>query len=150
MKTFFQDFAGGLYGDGTEYVCSATNEESCLFLEDCSLIATGPEFWLTPYSTQAYYIWAGMTNFSKMMNMIWQALEWVAQDMNYLAGEVGSKFEVQLPGASLWSKVFPILNTILTLLAIVFIVADPFVAAALAVSLRKLQSKVSKKLNLHI
>lgn len=91
-----------------------------------------------------------MTNFSKMMNMIWQALEWVAQDMNYLAGEVGSKFEVQLPGASLWSKVFPILNTILTLLAIVFIVADPFVAAALAVSLRKLQSKVSKKLNLHI
>ena len=152
MKTFFQDFSGGLYGDGTEYVCTATNEENCLFLEDCSLIATGPEFWLTPYSTQAYYIWAGMTNFSKMMNMIWQALEWAAQDMDYFAGQVGAKFEVQLPGASVWSKIFPILNTILTLLAIVFIIADPFTGAlglgaatTLAVSLRKLQGKVSKK-----
>lgn len=150
MKTFFQDFAGGEPGDGVDYACSATNEVDCSFLESCSLVATGPESWLTPYKTQAYYIWAGMTNFSKMMNMIWQALEWAAQDMNYYAGEVGAKFEVKLPGASLWSKVFPILNTILTLLAIVFIVTDPFVAAALAVSLRRLQRKVEERLSVHV
>ena len=138
MKTFFQDFAGGEPGDGLEYVCTATDESSCLFLESCSLVATGSEDWLTPYKTQAYYIWAGMTNFSKVMNMIWQSLEWAAQDMDYFAGQIGSKFEVQLPGGSLWSKVFPILNTILTLLAIVFIIADPFVDITLAVSTRRL------------
>ena len=137
MKTFFQDFAGGEPGDGLEYVCTATDEADCLFLESCSLVATGPETWLTPYKTQAYYIWAGMTNFSKVLNMIWQALEWAAQDMDYFAGQVGSKFEVELPGATLWSKVFPILNTILTLLAIVFIIADPFVSIELAVSPRR-------------
>ena len=144
MKTFFQDFAGGEPGDGLGYVCTATDEADCLFLESCSLLATGSEYWLTPYKDQAYYIWAGMTNFSKVMNMLWQALEWAAQDMDYFAGEIGSKFEVQLPGATLWSKVFPILNTILTLLAIIFIVADPFVDITLAVSPRRLLCKVYK------
>ena len=144
MKTFFQDFSGGELGDGIDYACSVTNEVDCLFLESCSLVATGPEVWLTPYKTAAYYIWAGMTNFSKMLNMIWQALEWTAQDMDFFAGEVGSKFQVELPSASLWSKVFPILNTILTLLAIVFIIVDPFVDAVLAVSLRRLPAKLKK------
>ncbi|KAF6223201.1 hypothetical protein HO133_000043 [Letharia lupina] len=124
MRTFFQDFAGGEAGDGEVYVCTATNEADCAMLQGCSLIATGPENWLTPYKTQAYYIWAAMTNFSKLMNMIWQALEWAEQDMDYFAGEIGSKFEVELSGASLWSKVLPILNTILTLLAIVFIATE--------------------------
>lgn len=138
MRQFFEDFAGGEDGDGTEYVCTATNEAGCAMLQGCSLIATGPETWLTPYKTQAYYVWAAMTNFSKLMNMIWQALEWAGQDMDYFAGEIGSKFQVKLPGATLWSKVFPILTTILTLFAIAFIVADPFVDAILAVSFLKL------------
>lgn len=150
MRTFFQDFAGGEAGDGDTYVCTATNEADCAMLEGCSLIATGPENWLTPYKTQAYYIWAGMTNFSKLMNMMWQTLEWAEQDMDYYAGEIGSKFEVQLPGASLWSKVFPILNTILTLLAIAFIIADPFVDAALSVSLRRSYRKVAKRLKVRV
>ena len=144
MTTFFRDFSGGIVGDGTEYQCSVTNEGSCYMLEGCSLVATGPEAWLTPYKTAAYFIWAGMTNFSKMMNMIWQALEWAGQDMDNFAGQVGSKFQVELPSASLWSKVFPILNTILTLLAIAFIIADPFVDATLAVSLRRLPAKLKK------
>lgn len=135
MPQFFEDFSGGEDGNGINYVCTATNEVDCLMLESCSDVKTGPETWLTPYKSQAYYIWAGMTNFSKTMNMIWQALEWAAQDMGYYAGEVGSKFQVELPATSLWTKVFPILNTILTLLAVLFIVLDPFVEIALAVSL---------------
>lgn len=135
MRQLFQDFSGGEDGDGEEYVCTATDEQDCQMLQGCSLIATGPQTWLNPYKTQAYYVWAGMTNFSKMMNMIWQALEWAGQDMDFFAGEIGQKFQVELPGASLWSKIFPILNTILTLLAVAFIVADPFVAAAYEITL---------------
>ena len=135
MRQFFEDFAGGEDGDGSTYVCTATNEADCLMLQSCSLLATGPETWLSPYKTQAYYIWAGMTNFSKILNMIWQALEWAAQDMGYFAGEIGSKFQVVLAGQSVWSKIFPILNTILTLLAVVFIIADAFADATLAVSI---------------
>lgn len=155
MRQLFQDFSGGEDGDGEEYVCTATDEQDCQMLQGCSLIATGPQTWLNPYETQAYYVWAGMTNFSKMMNMIWQALEWAGQDMDFFAGEIGQKFQVELPGASLWSKIFPILNTILTLLAVAFIVADPFVAAAyeitLAVSSARLWRKVAKKkLNVHV
>lgn len=86
-----------------------------------------------------------MTNFSKLMNMIWQALEWAEQDMDYFAGEIGSKFEVELSGASLWSKVLPILNTILTLLAIVFIATE-----SLPVSLRRSYRKVAKRLKVRV
>ena len=142
MPTFFDDFHGGLVDDGSTYVCSAPDEESCQWLSSCSDIKTGPESWLTPYKTQAYFVWAAMEGFSKLLNMIWQALEWAGQDMNTYSYEIGSKFEVILPGQTLWSKVFPILNTILTLLAIVFIIADPFTTITLAVSLRKIQGEL--------
>lgn len=135
MPTFFQDFFGGESGNGNSIACSVTDESACEMPENCLDIKTGPETWLTPYKIEAWYIMAGMMSFSKLMNMVWQSLEWAAQDMNYYAGELGTKFVTQVKKASLWSKVFPLLNTILTLLAIVFIALDPFTDLILAVSL---------------
>lgn len=137
MQTLIQDFSGGESGNSNNIACTVTDESACQMPDNCLDIKTGPETWLAPYQIQAWYVMAAMMSFSKLMNMIWQSLEWAAQDMNYYAGELGSKFVVQVKAASLWSKVFPILNTILTLLAIVFIAADPFVAITLAVSFRK-------------
>ena len=150
MPQFFEDFSGGVPGDGINYICSAEGETGCQWLSSCSDIKTGPESWLTPYKIQAYYVWAGMEGFSKLINMIYLSLQWAAEDMNTFSYEVGQKFEVVLPGESLWSKIFPILNTILTLLAIVFIIADPFVDFTLAVSLRKFSRKVTRRLNVHL
>lgn len=140
MPTFFQDFLGGESGNGKQIGCSVSDELACGMPYNCVDIKTGPETWLSPYQTQAWYVMAGMIGFSRLMNMVWQALEWAEQDMNYFAGELGSKFEVQVKAQSLWSKVFPILNTILTLIAVAFIIADPLVGEAitLAVSLRNI------------
>lgn len=152
MPQFFEDFSGGVPGDGINYICSAEGESGCQWLSSCSDIKTGPESWLTPYKIQAYYVWAGMEGFSKLINMIYLSLQWAAEDMNTFSYEVGQKFEVVLPGESLWSKIFPILNTILTLLAIVFIIADPLpiVDFTLAVSLRKFSRKVTRRLKVHL
>ena len=168
MPQFFEDFSGGVDGDGTNFVCTANDEESCSMLENCLSVKTGDNQWLEPYKVQAYYIWAGMTGFSKIMNLVWQSLEWAGTDMTYFAGLVGSKFGVQLPKAKKYSSVFPILNTILTLLAIGFIIADPFAAAgvapavilgisatikgtaSLAVSPRMLECTVAQRLKEHI
>lgn len=137
MPTLLQDFFGGETGNDPGIVCTVTDESACEMPDDCSALKTGPESWLTPYKIQAWYVMAGMISFSKLMNMVWQSLEWAAQDMNYFAGELGTKFVTQVKKASLWSKVFPLLNTILTLLAIVFIAVDPYVDIILAVSSRK-------------
>ena len=144
MPTFFQDFSGGIEGDGTQYQCVTDDEVSCSMLQSCSLIATGPESWLLPYTTQAYFVWGAMTAFSKVMNMVWQALEWSVADMNGFAFGIGQKFEVTVPGATLWSKIFPILNTILTLFAVIFIIAD------VAVRLRRASRKFRRRLIVHV
>ena len=150
MPTFFQDFFGGETGDNPGIACSVTDESACAMPDDCQAIKTGPEDWLASYKIQAWYVMAGMISFSKLMNMVWQSLEWAAQDMNYYAGELGTKFVQQVKAESLWSKVFPILNTILTLLAVLFIALDPVVAATLAVSFRKFQRKIAEKLSAHV
>ena len=137
MPTFFQDFYGGESGNGNNIACSVTDESACEMPNNCLDLKTGPEIWLAPYRIQAWYVMAGMMSFSKLMNMMWQSLEWAAQDMNFFAGELGTKFVTQVKAASLWSKVFPILNTILTLLAVFFIVLDPFTDFILAVSFGK-------------
>ena len=152
MPTFFKDFSGGIEGDGVQYQCATDNEGDCSMLQECTAIATGPETWLLPYTTQAYYVWAAMTAFSKMMNQIWQSLEWAVPDMNGFAFEIGQKFAVQVPGASKWSKIFPILNTILTLLAVILIILDPLeaVTVALGVSLPQASRSSVRRLNVHV
>ena len=150
MPTFFKDFSGGIQGDGVQYQCATDNEVDCSMLQSCSLIATGPESWLLPYTVQAYYVWAAMTSFSKIMNQVWQALEWAVPDMNGFAFGIGQKFEVTVPGATTWSKVFPILNTILTLFAVIFIILDPLVDVALGVRLHWALRKFIRRLIVHV
>ena len=135
MPTFFQDFFGGEYGDNPGIACTVTDESACTMPDDCQAIKTGPESWLAPYKIEAWYVMAAMMSFSKLMNMIWQSLEWAAQDMNFYAGELGSKFVTEVKAASEYSKVFPILNTILTLLAVIFIAADPLDGVILGIDL---------------
>lgn len=138
MPQFFQDFSGGFPGDGSNYVCSIDDETDCSYLQACSTIATGDQSWLLPYTTPAWFLWTAMTNFSKLLNMIWQTLEWAKPDMDLYAYEVGEKFEVELPGATKWSKIFPILNTILTLIAVSLIALNPLVDATLDASYARL------------
>lgn len=149
MTTFFRDFAGGLNGNGNQYQCRVDNEVDCLQM-GCSAEATGPESWLTPYKIQAYYIWAGMTGFSKIMNMVWQALEWAGQDIDSTAIVVGSKFKIAVPKTPILAQIFSIVSALLVIVAVAFIIADPVVDILFSVSLRRLLCKITKKLNMHI
>ena len=137
MPTFFQDFSGGMDGDGVIYQCATDNEIDCSMLQSCTLIATGPESWLLPYTTQAYFVWAAMTNFSKVMNQIWQALEWAVAGMNQYALGIGQLFVVKTTSLTTWSRVFPIVNAIVVSLAVIFMILDALEKALYGVGLHR-------------
>lgn len=124
MTTFLEDFQGGYISDGVQISCQIYNEASCPTPTDCASLKSGIETGFRNYTTEAYYIWIGMANWSKMMNLVWQALEWAAPDMNTLATGVGEAFEVIVPGQTEWSKIFPVSSAVTTMLAVLFIAYD--------------------------
>lgn len=133
MDTFYNDFTDG---EGSVYdQCNVTDTpiNDCNWIGSCRNLATSGRPDLTPYQVPAYLTMYAMRNFMALLNNIYTALQWANADMERIYEGLGSIF-VNIPSgvSETWYKAFPLVNTILTLIAVIFIALEfPFFVAAL-------------------
>lgn len=119
---FFTEFSGGhesqTNASGTN--CEIDYENFCHALSDCSDYKTNSN---PGYEIQGLFVWNALINLSQTLNFIWMAVQGAKVIWDSIQVGFGGVFLNYPPGTK-WTLIFDVINSLLTLFAVVFIFLD--------------------------